>query len=67
MIMAAACYPEEQFKVQEQLDNLVGGHRSAFYAASVQVSLVDMESAPTFEDEAVLTRVTAFVLEVYRW
>jgi hypothetical protein len=65
--MAAACYPDEQVKVQEQLDNLLGGHRSTFYIASVQISKGDMRAAPTFEDEAVLTRVTAFVLEVYRW
>ena len=65
--MAAACHPEEQAKVQEQLDNLLGGHRSMFYAALVQIWTADMKLAPTFEDEAVLTRVTAFVLEVYRW
>ncbi|CCM05043.1 uncharacterized protein FIBRA_07245 [Fibroporia radiculosa] len=50
VMMAAACHPEAQARVQAQLDKVVGRDR-----------------APTFDDEEMLTEVTAFVLESYRW
>lgn len=34
-IMAAACYPEAQRWVQEELDQVLGGERRAFYLSSL--------------------------------
>ncbi|KAF8549251.1 cytochrome P450 [Imleria badia] len=52
MIMAAACYPEAQKRVQEELDMVIGKDRSKL---------------PTWEDSESLPQVHAYVLEVLRW
>lgn len=68
MIMAAACYPDAQAKVQRELDNVVGRERCMFLSViflHYRRSHSSFLSGPTFDDD--LPQVTAFYLECYRW
>ena len=70
-IMAAACYPEAQKRVQEELNSIVGLDRGKFpyscrgmaYGSPVYLPI----AAPTIADLESLPQVHAFVLETFRW
>ncbi|KAH7923755.1 cytochrome P450 [Leucogyrophana mollusca] len=55
-IMAAACHPEAQARVQEELDMVVGPNRGTH-----------LFSSPLFEDEESLPQLQAFIQEALRW
>lgn len=68
VIMAAAMYPEQQAKVQEQLDAVVGYDRGrSLYRFRSEHTDREHRSVPSPEDESSLSRVVAFYLESYRW
>ncbi|KAF8439310.1 cytochrome P450 [Boletus edulis BED1] len=56
MIMAAACHPGAQKRVQEELDVVTGKDRTG-----------NVATVPTWEDSELLPQVHAFALEVQRW
>lgn len=67
IVMAAACFPSEVLKVQEQLDAVVGRSRGKIYLNSDSNSHSTSMLVPNFEDEEHLPLVTAFYQEAHRW
>lgn len=70
--MAAACFPDAQRKVQEQLDAVIGHDRGnlIFTYTALSVTCVityNQNIVPSFGDMEELTEVTAFIQESYRW
>lgn len=68
--MAAACFPDAQRKVQEQLDAVIGHDRGNLLLKPFSLHvliLINQNSVPSFGDMEELTEVTAFVQESYRW
>ncbi|KAF9233169.1 cytochrome P450 [Melanogaster broomeanus] len=67
MIMTAACHPEAQARVQEELDLVVGTDRGEPVRCSVYMYDLTPPLAPTFEDWNSLPQLHAFISEVLRW
>ena len=67
MIMAAACYPEAQKRVQEELDMVVGKDRSKCHPSDIHEYLENVVLVPTWEDSESLPQVHAYLLETFRW
>lgn len=68
--MAAACFPDAQRKVQEQLDAVIGHERGNLLLKPFSLHvliLINQNLVPSFGDMEELTEVTAFVQESYRW
>lgn len=68
--MAAACFPDAQRKVQEQLDAVIGHDRGNLLLKPFSLHvliLINQNLVPSFGDMEELTEVTAFVQESYRW
>ncbi len=68
--MAAACFPQTQTWVQEEVDTVIGRNRGAFFSLRVTERAsesMNFIQVPTFDDYIDLPRVLAFVLESYRW
>lgn len=68
--MAAACFPDAQRKVQEQLDAVIGHDRGNLLLKPFSLHvliLINQILVPSFGDMEELTEVTAFVQESYRW
>jgi len=68
MLLAAAHFPEEQDKVQAELDAVIGRHKGNLipYCSSVKFNGLCTQ-APTFADQQSLTRLRAFISEASRW
>jgi cytochrome P450 len=65
--MAAACFPEEQAKVQAELNAVIGRHRgSSIPLFSIQLSDLS-NKVPSFADQESLPRLEAFISEALRW
>jgi hypothetical protein len=68
VLMAAACFPSEQAKVQVELDEVIGKHRGSptlhlqFYRFNDVCPKV-----PTFADQQSLPHLQAFISEALRW
>jgi cytochrome P450 len=71
LVMAAACYPKAQEKVQEELDTVVGRDRGVsnvgVYLSEHNTILNLVVTAPTFDDYNSLPQIEAFMLECLRW
>ncbi|KAG2133740.1 cytochrome P450 [Suillus clintonianus] len=69
VLMAAAHFPEEQAKVQEELDVVIGRKRGTkLYFSSQLCQLNDFPAeAPTFADKQSLPHLEAFIIEALRW
>jgi hypothetical protein len=66
--MAAACFPDEQVKVQAELDAVIGRHQGSSIPHCSSVKFNDFYTqAPTFADQPYLTRLHAFIAEAVRW
>ena len=74
-IMAAACFPKAQAKVQEELDNVIGKERGEFLECEKKGIflrgscgfIIIIFLAPTVADQEMLPQTAAFVLETFRW
>ena len=68
-ILAAACFPKAQAKVQEELDNVIGKERGEFECEKVlrELRIYGIFLAPTFADQEMLPQTAAFVMETFRW
>jgi cytochrome P450 len=70
-ILAAACYPQAQAKVQEELENVIGKERGESSLRMLRLSELINHFlgilAPTLADQEMLPQTTAFVLESFRW
>lgn len=70
-IMAAACYPETQRKVQEELDAVIGNERGTFiltiFSSIYGTEILTYLPAPIPTDADSLPQTMAFVLETFRW
>jgi cytochrome P450 len=67
-VVAAALHPEAQWKVQEELDAVIGRDRGTCTSSVVGTMLMgDGITAPTFADENDLPQLRAFILETFRW
>ncbi|KAF8552898.1 hypothetical protein OG21DRAFT_1323229 [Imleria badia] len=62
MTMAAACFPDAQARVQEELDAVVGMDRCSF-----RYHLSHPTSAPSWNDWDDLPQLHAFTSEALRW
>lgn len=67
MILAAACYPEAQKRVQDELDTIVGKDRSKCRPFDGSWMSNTVALVPTWEDSESLPQVHAYVLEALRW
>jgi cytochrome P450 len=68
VLMAAACFPEEQAKVQAELDEVVGKHRGSSTPHLQPYRFNGLSAkAPTFADQPSLPRLQAFISEAFRW
>jgi len=70
VVMAAACYPKAQEKVQEELDVVIGRDRGVSKSGnnlSEKTKLNLVITAPTFDDYSSLPQIEAFMLECLRW
>ena len=67
MIIAAACYPDAQARVQEELDDVVGRDRGTSGIAMRCIEVLTQHPAPTFADWDMLPHLHAFMLEALRW
>jgi cytochrome P450 len=66
-ILAAACHPAAQRRVQEELSSVIG-ERGTFCSFMLQRACSHVQSAaPTSTDLDMLPQLHAFVLEVLRW
>ena len=66
MVLAAACHPDAQRRVQEELDMVVGKDRSEVSALQSHGCLM-VASGPDWRDFESLPQVHAFVSETLRW
>lgn len=70
VVMAAACHPKAQEKVQEELDVVVGRDRGGLKCQRAHLSKRNstlIVTAPTFDDYSSLPQIEAFMLECLRW
>ena len=68
MVMAAACFPEAQLRVQEELDRVVGMDRRKPLYPLVSVLLFYVTPpVPTWSDWDALPQLHAFMSEAFRW
>lgn len=69
MIMAAACFPTQVARVQEQIDLVVRRNRGMSFLNRVFACgpMGLFRLVPRFEDEENLPLVTAFYQESQRW
>jgi len=67
VIMAAACYPEAQIRVQEELDMVVGRDKSKYQCFNSHELPNRVTLVPTWEDYKCLPQVRAYVLETLGW
>jgi hypothetical protein len=69
VLMAAACFPSEQAKVQAELDQVIGRHRGS--SSTVHLRFYQFNDVcpkvPTFADQQSLPRLQAFISEASRW
>jgi hypothetical protein len=69
VLMAAACFPSEQAKVQAELDQVIGRHRGSSSTVHLRFYQFNDVSpkAPTFADQQSLPHLQAFISEALRW
>ncbi|KAF8838138.1 cytochrome P450 [Paxillus ammoniavirescens] len=70
LILAAACHPEAQARVQQEMDTIVGKDRGEHILSTLFTHVPDhltLTLVPTFEDWNQLPQLHAFISEALRW